>query len=126
MNWLRRLRQWLYALKLAGVRNVPWLGLISAILSGPVPRDVWRQRMRTCMTCPLYSKGNGVMLCRSTHPDMLGLGCGCFLPFTAMTAKVYEKGCFGRDLEDTLGWPNHVWPTRWSRIKSVIDFVLRK
>jgi len=117
MNWRKRLRQWVAALRMAGVRNVPWLGLISAILSGPVPRSVWRARMRTCMKCPLYSKPEGVLICRSTHPDMLGLGCSCYLPFTAMTAKAYENGCFGRDLEDTLGWPNYAWPKPSEQLK---------
>lgn len=126
MNWRIRISQWITALRMAGVRNVPWWGLVMAVLSVPVPRKVWHSRMRTCMTCPLYSKPKGIMLCQSTHPDMLGIGCNCYLPFKALAAKVYEKGCFGRDLEDTLGWPNHVWPSRWARVKSVIDFVRGK
>lgn len=124
MSWGLRLRQWIAALRLAGVAKVPWLGLLRAILSGPVPRRVWRQRLRYgCFQCPLYSKVNGVMLCRSSHPDMLGIGCGCYLPFLAMAAAPYPKGCFGKTLADDIGWPLYQHPSVWARLLAPLRFL---
>lgn len=123
----KRLKQWFYALRLAGVSQVPWFGLLQAILSGPVPRKIWRARLRYgCFKCPLYSKDNGVMLCKSSHPDMLGLGCGCYLPFTALWANPEGAGCFGQSIDLDLGWPPYYWPSRWARIKSTLDFIFNR
>lgn len=138
MRWRKRIPQWIKALRLAGAKNVPWFGLVSAVLSGPVPRKVWRERLRFgCFLCPLYSSvqmprtkwaGNRVALCRSTHPDFDGLGCGCYLPFTAMAANPHGKGCFGRNLpiKPELGWGPHVWPHWWSRYVAVLAFLRGK
>lgn len=138
MNWRRRIPQWIEALRLAGVRNVPWFGLVRAVWSGPVPRAVWRERLRYgCFRCPLYSsvqmpgttkKTDRVALCRSTHPAFMGLGCNCYLPFLAMAAEPHPEGCFGKTLPLTLGlgWGPHIWPSRWARVRSVIDFLRRK
>lgn len=132
----RRIRQWLFALRLAGVKNVPWFGLVSAVFSGPVPRNIWRARLRYgCFKCPLYSSiqmpdttklTDRTHLCRSTHPDMLGVGCGCELNLTAMWANPHGKGCFGQDIDPDLGWPPYYWPSRWARVRAVIDFVFRR
>lgn len=123
----RRLRQWIEALKLAGITKVPWLGLVRAVLSGPVPRKVWRARMRACLQCPLFSvehtAAGRVHLCRSNHPDMMGVGCGCYLPFLAMAATPYPDGCFGREIDPDLGWGVHHWPSRGARLMAVIDFL---
>lgn len=125
MLTLRRLKQWLYALRLAGVRRVPWLGLLSAILSGPVPRPVWRARMRTCLRCPLYSKRDGVGLCLSSHPDMLDVGCGCYLAYTALWANPHPPGgCYGRSLDPDLGWGPYEWKGRGERVLAALDFLL--
>lgn len=126
MHWSRRLRQWVAALRLAGVRNVPWWGLVQAVWSGPVPRKVWRERMRTCMRCPLYSRPGGIPLCRSSHPDMLGIGCGCYLPFTAAAAEPYVGGCYGRTLAPDLGWPPYRHPSFRARLLAPFLFLLGK
>lgn len=121
---IRRIKQWIEALRMAGVTRVPWWGMVTALLSGPAPREVWRRRMRTCMTCPLYSRPSGVPLCRSTHPQMLGVGCGCYLPFKALAAAPYPAGCFGRGLDEEIGWPVHSDNRRWWR--RILDFVRGK
>lgn len=120
----RRIKQWLVALRHAGATKVPWLGMAMAVLGGPVPRAVWRQRMRTCLTCPLCSRHEGVLLCRSTHPDMLGAGCGCYLPYTAWWAEPYPGGCVGRSIDPELGWGPYRYPSRWAQVRAAVDFVL--
>lgn len=112
--------------------RLPWLTMLLALLSGPVPRSVWRTRMRTCMACPLYStvrgKSGKLYLCKSSHPAFSGLGCGCAVNVAALAAAPYPDGCYGRSLPLTLGlgWPAHVWPHWWSRHVAVIDFIRGK
>ena len=131
MNW-RRFKQWLevLALERRAAGRLPWLTMLAAILSGVVPRAVWRERMRTCMRCPLYSTVEGktgrLHLCKSTHPDMLGVGCGCAVNVSALSARPYFYGCYGRDIDSSLGWGAHVWPSRWARVRSIVDFAMRK
>lgn len=132
----KRFRQWFYALRLAGAAHVPWFGLLQAILSGPVPRKIWRARLRYgCFKCPLYSsvqipgtkkRTDRLHLCRSTHPDMLGVGCGCDLHMTSLWANPHGAGCYGQDLDPDLGWPPYYWPSRWTRIKSTLDFIFNR
>ena len=135
MNWPRRLRQWIKALRMAGVSRVPWWGMVQALLSGPVPRSVWRQRLRYgCFACPLYSsvqmpgttkKTDRLHLCKSTHPQMLGVGCHCAVNIVALTADPYGKaGCFGRNLDEEMGWPVHQDNRRWWRRN--LDFLRGK
>lgn len=57
---------------------------------------------------------------------MLGVGCGCYLPYTALAARPYEKGCYGRGLDPDLGWGLYEWPSRWARIKSILDFIFNR
>lgn len=137
MNWSKRFRQWLLVLQLehrSGGR-LPWLTMLMAILSGVVPRRVWRSRMRTCMTCDLYStvqpqgttkRTERLHLCKSGHPAMLGAGCHCAVNILALTANPYGAGCIGRNIDASLGWGPHVWASRWARYKSVIDFLRRR
>ena len=81
--------------------------------------------MRTCLTCDLCSRENGVLLCKSTHPDMLGVGCGCYLPYTAMWANPYPPGgCYGRSLDPDLGWPAYEFKDCGERLANVLDFIL--
>lgn len=132
MNWKRRYRQWRHVLEREGRSGgrVPWLTMVLAVLSGPVPRSVWRARMRTCANCPLYSvvesSTGRLPVCRSTHPAMRGQGCGCYLPFTALTANPYGHGCYGRLLDSELGWPAHVFRSRLAEAWAVIDFLRGK
>lgn len=130
----RRIKQWLVALRLAGVTRVPWLGMAMAVLGGPVPRAVWRQRMRHgCFQCPLWSsvqmpgttKGTDrVHLCKSTHPDMLGMGCNCYLPFLAWWTEPYPGGCVGQSIDPSLGWGAYRYPSLWAQLRGVLDFIL--
>lgn len=134
VNWPRRLKQWLVALRLAGVSRVPWWGLVQAVMSGPVPRTVWRERMRTCMTCDLYSthqmegttkRTDRLHLCKSNHPQLLGIGCHCAVNIVALTADPYRRaGCFGRNLAPEIGWPAYVDTRSWPR--RILDFLLRR
>lgn len=138
MKWARRIPQWLAALRIAGVRNVPWFGLLRAVLSGPVPRAVWRERLRFgCFQCPLYSsvqmpgtikRSDRSHLCRSTHPQFSGLGCGCDVHMSALWAEPHPGGCYGRTLPLTLGlgWPAYVWPHWWSRYFAILAFLRGK
>lgn len=132
-----RFRQWLQALELerrtAG--RLPWLTMVMAVLSGPVPRQVWRARMRTCMTCDLYStvqvegtskRTDRLHLCKSTHPDMLGAGCHCAVNVLAMTANPYGKGCIGQNIAPDLGWPAYQHPSVWARLWAPIRFLWGK
>lgn len=137
MNYKRRIPQWIEALKLddrtAG--SLPWLTMFRAVLSGVVPRKVWHTRMRTCMTCDLYStvqmKGttkrtDKLHLCKSSHPAMLGAGCHCAVNILALTANPYGFGCIGRTIAPDIGWPAYVWPSRWARIKATLAFLLNR
>lgn len=101
----KRIKQWIALLRHehGAHRRIPWLGLLRAVGSGTVPRSVWRDRMRTCHNCPLFS-GKDRLACRSLiNPD---LGCGCYVPFTALTAEPYEGGCWGWAYTNgQIGWP---------------------
>lgn len=126
MKWRKRIKQWFEVLRWAHGRDVkiPWLGLVRALLSGPVPRAVWRERLRYgCYRCILF---NGkYRACSSTHPRHLGVGCSCYLPFAALTAQPYEHGCFGYEtLEGRIGWPAYRWPSRWAKARAIICFIL--
>lgn len=132
VNWRRRFPQWLEVLKIEqrSAGRLPWLTMVRALLTGVVPRAVWRQRMRVCMRCELFSTVHGktgkLYMCKSTHPDLLGVGCGCAVNISALSANPYGYGCYGRMLYPDLGWGPHFWKGRWDRLKSVIDFVRRR
>lgn len=125
MNWPKRFREWRRALKVAH-HAVPWWRMGLAILSGPVPRKVWRERMRYgCYQCPLFNKE--FRTCRGAIPQLAHLGCSCYVPFSAMTAEPYAGGCWGRaTIGDTFGWGAYVFPSRWARISAPVRFLLRR
>lgn len=124
MNWPLRLAQWVIALHVARQR-VPWLGLLRAILSGPVPRAVWRRRLRYgCFQCPLFNRER--LTCRGVPKQVRHLGCDCYVVFSAMTAEPYEGGCWGRAaLGGDFGWGAVRIPW-WRRPLAVVRFVLRR
>lgn len=133
IHWHRRLREW---------RTVVWKEraslsaprLLRAILSGPVPREVWRRRMRTCGKCPIHARQlirvNGVLTwvglhaCRYDHGGAK-LGCGCLTTAVALTANPYGKGCWGHSVTDDEGWPAHHWPSRWAKWRAVAGMIFR-
>lgn len=126
MNWSRRFPEWLAALReeqrTAG--RVPWLTMARAVMSGVVPRRVWRQRIRTCYACPVFNKE--MLTCRGVPAQIAHLGCGCYVPFEALSAEPYVGGCWGRaSIGDTFGWGAYRmrW---WERPWSVVRFVLRR
>lgn len=137
MNWRKRFKQWLLALRLEKLSagKLPWLTMLMAIFSGVVPRLVWRERMRICMKCDFYStvqshgtykKTDRLHLCKSSHPSMLGAGCHCAVNISALSSNPYGDGCYGRNLDKSIGWPSYTWPSRLDKCKSVIDFLLKR
>lgn len=125
MHWSYRLAQWVIALHRAKHR-VPWFGMIRAILSGPVPRSVWRERLRYgCYQCPVFNKE--LLTCRGAVPLVAHLGCDCFVPFSALTAEPYAGGCWGRAaIGNGFGWGTYRFKSRWDRLTSPIRFLIRK
>lgn len=123
MNWLFRLAQWVIALHYAKQR-VPWFGMLLAILSGPVPRGVWRSRMRYgCYQCPLFNKDR--LTCRGVFPPYDKHGCDCYLPLASLTASPYAGGCYGRaKFGGDFGWGAYVFPSRRARFLAPFRFML--
>lgn len=123
MNWPFRLAQWVIALHVARQR-IPWSGLARAVVSGPVPREVWRARMRYgCFQCPAFNHER--LTCRGVPRQFQHLGCDCYVPFSALTAEPYPGGCWGRAaLGVNFGWGAHVWPSRWAKVRATIVFLL--
>lgn len=126
MNWRRRIPEWTAALReerrTAG--RVPWWTMVKTVLKGTVPRRVWQTRLRTCLQCPMYRKH--LNLCKSEHPQFLGLGCHCVVWAAAMFPNPHGNGCFAYNGEEgSLGWPRYRmrW---WEWIWSPVRFALRK
>jgi hypothetical protein len=129
VNWPYRIGQWLVALHFARQR-APWWRMIRALMSGTVPRSVWRERMRYgCYQCPVFNKER--LTCRGAVPQVSRLGCDCFIPLLALTAEPYisseGSGCWGRAaLGGEFGWGAYKFPTRGARLVSPIRFLLGK
>ncbi len=124
MNWCR-LTQWIAVLRLergTGAR-IPWLAMLRGMLA-PVPRSVWRARLRYgCYQCPIFD--NETLRCRSLHPDLIGLGCGCYVVFKALAPEPYAGGCWGRaKFGGTFGWAAHVWPSAMDRWLALPRFLM--
>lgn len=96
------------------------------MLTGPVPRKVWRERMRYgCFQCPLFNKP--LLTCRGVVKPYDQYGCDCFLPFKALVAAPHKGGCYGREeFGGEFGWGAYVWPSRCARIVAPLRFALRK
>ena len=101
--------------------------MLRALLTGPVPRSVWRQRIRTCQRCPIYDRVHKA--CRVISPRGARLGCGCYVPFKALSASPYEgdggRGCWGRaTMGESEGWPEHRFNSPAEFAWTLIDFLL--
>lgn len=128
LAWKVRLREWRTVLAAKGVKVSTW-ALVRAVLSGPVPADVWRERIRTCARCPVKSRTGWV--CGRTLPDGSKIGCNCYLPLLALTAVPYspEGGCWGREVSkdfkpaERIGWVARPFKSRWAKIRAVWRFV---
>ncbi len=115
IHWRKRLREWRTVVWKERASISPWR-LLRAAMSGPVPREVWRQRMRTCGRCPVSSRKlirvNGVLTwtglhaCRAEYGDVK-LGCGCLTTAVALTANPYGNGCWAHSITENEGWGPH-------------------
>ncbi len=135
MNWRKRLPEWISALRRARGEGapIPWLAMLRGI-AFPVPRSVWRERLRHgCFQCPLFDREG--YICRGVMGPMKGIGCGCFVPFKALSPEPYEKwlptepriGCYGRaKFGFPFGWPGYTFPTRWAKYTAFIRFLFSK
>lgn len=133
LHWRKRISEWRTVMAQKGVK-VSIVSLARAVLSGPVPADVWRDRMRVCLRCPIYNAD--LKACRQPNPrgpDYLDLGCGCYTPFSALTAVPYTKagGCWAREITKNAepasareGWGAYLFPSRWAKVRAVWRFLL--
>lgn len=106
MKWRKRFSEWAVIYN-GAAGEVPrwrlWIKMIRALMSGTIPRRVYIRRLRTCMKCPVYDPI--LRVCRPRNPAFSHLGCGCYIPFTALAAAPYPKGCWGRQHLPSVGWP---------------------
>lgn len=126
MNLRKRIPQWIQAIRSEHGRGarVPWLGMVRAVLSGPVPSEVYRHRLLGgCRKCPIFDRRR--LVCRSTLPAYRHMGCGCYLGFSALSAAPYPRGCWLAQASDGRGgWPAYVWPSRWAKARSALYFLV--
>lgn len=125
LHWGKRIAEWRVVLAHKGVK-VSILALVRAVLSGPVPPEVWRARMRVCLRCPVYD--HELKACHKVIHDSIYhrvLGCFCYVVFLALTAVPYSPngGCWARELSPTEGWPAYRFPSRWAKVRAVWRFV---
>ena len=130
---LKRLSQWCHVLSLVA-SGAPWywrawafcvagFKMTRAVLSGPVPREVWRNRMRVCAKCPVYDRLNKACMKRTENGTKLG--CGCYSPYSALTAAPYFEGCWARAVGVvTEGWPAHRYSSLVDRILTIVRFIV--
>lgn len=122
-NWPKRTRHWIGVVRRFSNAE-PWpvrawaicVGawkMARALASGPVPLDVWRDRIRTCAKCPARSVDGWV--CYRRYPSA-ELGCRCDLALLCLTAAPGKHGCWAREIThastEQQGWPNYVRPKR--------------
>jgi len=99
---LARIDQWRATL-LRERKTASLFAMLAALASGPVSAVAWRRRMKTCSKCLIYDRERKV--CRSPLPAYKHLGCGCYVPFLALTRRPYAKGCWGRTVVGgPFGW----------------------
>lgn len=121
LHWRKRLGTWARHIR-AQRGRVPWVKMALGLLSGPVPAEVWRSRIRTCARCPV--KSPEAWVCRRELSDGRVIGCSCDLVMKCLTAAPYARGCYARMLSETEGWPAYVFPTRWAKIRAVWRFIV--
>lgn len=120
LHWGKRIAEWRAVLAHKGVK-VSTVALLRALFSGPVPADVWRDRMRVCMRCPVYDRD--LRACFKPLSDGRVIGCGCYTPFKAMTAAPYARGCYAREITEHEGWPAYRFTSWWAKVRAIWRFV---
>jgi len=132
LAWRKRLAEWRAVIRFehgAG-RPVPYGRMVRSILSGVVDRKTWRRRMKICYRCPVYDRDRHA--CRAPHPAFHAThGCGCYVPFVALTSEPYENyrsgivGCWGYAWSDgRIGWPGEVMFGFWDKAKRLWHFIV--
>ncbi len=112
LNWNKRIGEWGIVIAQAGEDAHGWryyrffyasaFKMLRAVLSGPVPANVWHNRMRVCIRCPI--RDPLTRACRKRMSDGRILGCSA------------------RSVTDDEGWPEYVFPSAWSKLKAVWRF----
>lgn len=122
LHWSRRIRQWRTVLALKGARVSPW-AMLRAVLSGPVPPDVWRSRLRICLRCEVFD--HELKACRRILRDGRVLGCTCYTPFLAFTAVPYTRagGCWAREISPHEGWGAFQHKSRTAKLRAIWRFL---
>lgn len=128
MNWRRRLKQWITALRLAHGEDIPipWLKMLRGF-AAPVPKRIWVARIRICRQCPLFDVEH--YICLGQMGPLRGVGCHCYLPFKALSPEPYAgiqgRGCYGRALfGEDFGWPRFEFTSRRQRWTAFACFLL--
>jgi hypothetical protein len=133
LAYRKRLRHWLTVV-LRFCNAEPWYRrgvalstavwrMLVAIASGPVPADVWRDRIRKCGRCPVRSD-DWVCFRRTEHGQ--NLGCRCDLTFLCMSAAPYPKGCWAHEITEHEGWPAYRYPSRRAKLRAFWRFIRGK
>lgn len=121
LHWRKHLSHWAAHVRSQHGR-VPWGNMLLAVLSGPVPAQVWRSRIRTCAHCPVRSKEGWI--CQTTLANGDTVGCNCVIVFKALSAAPYPKGCFAYEVTGGQeGWPAHHFPNRRAKFAAVLRFL---
>jgi hypothetical protein len=134
IHWHRRISEWRTVFWKERA-NVSVRGLLRAILSGPVPREVWRRRMRYgCGRCPIHARKlirvdgvltwTGLHACRAEYGDVK-LGCGCLTTAVALSANPYGDGCWAHSIDTNEGWSAYLFTGRWAKVRAVWRFFRR-
>ena len=103
----KRIGEWLEVVReegrTVGYFSVGWSMLRGVWGVGGVGRAEWWHRVFRCQRCPLYDRG--MRRCRPWSGSKLG--CGCYVPFLALSRRPYAGGCWGRTYlprGEGIGW----------------------
>jgi hypothetical protein len=131
LNARKRIPEWRAVVRIYQEQRgpLPFWHLFKAILAGPVPRSVWRERLlKGCKNCPVFCREEQAMLdgrkCKlNACAGPYGSGCGCWCPTVALSANPGVNGCWGADNGDgSFGWPAYRFTSLWHRVKVTIGF----